>query len=58
MFLKILAQFLNTHFYLEDGREKKKKKRLVGGLLTQKAVSAKNGAVLDSPLGPGLVPEV
>lgn len=36
----------------------KKKKRLVGGLLTQKAVSAKNGAVLDSPLGPGLVPEV
>lgn len=52
MFLKILAQFLNTHFYLEDGGEK----RLVGGLLTQKTVSAKNGAVLGFPLGPSLAP--
>lgn len=32
MFLKILAQFLNTHFYLED--ERGGKKRLAGGFLT------------------------
>lgn len=52
MFLKILAQFLNTHFYLEDEREKK-----ASGRLTQKTFSAKNGSAQDFPLGPGLAPK-